>query len=94
MDTMQGTGTVIAELDNGQEIKCQTMLTGYGQFRQLQEDRHPDGIGWYETITEVNIDEVEATYPDEYGIAEIEKQEIEIKSIKQVLSDVNWEVII
>ena len=93
MQKLEGIGLVIAELENGQEIKCKTSLVGYGYYKEWREDMHPDGIGWYETFIEVEINEVEAKYPNEYGNNEIDFQDIRIKSIKQVLSDVDWEVI-
>lgn len=93
MAKFEGHGIVIAELENGQEIKCKTMLVAYGSFQKWYEERHPDNIGWYETCIEIEIDEIEVKYPDEYEVYDIDFQDINIKSIKQILSDVDWEVI-
>lgn len=97
MAKFEGFGVVIAELENGQEIKCRTTLVAYGSYRKWYEERHPDNIGWYETCVEMNVDEedVEAKYPDEYEVYDydIDFQDINIKSIKQILSDIDWEVI-
>ena len=91
MTKFQGLGIVIAELENGQEIKCKTMLETNGKI--WQEDMHPDNLGYYQTFIEVNESQIEAKYPDEYGIDDIVFQNINIKSIKQILSDVDWGVI-
>lgn len=85
---------VLAELEKGKRIKCKVLLTALGEYEKRYEERHPDCIGWYEVFEVMDIDErtIEAKYPDEYGIEEIEKQEIRIKKIIKVY-EANWEVI-
>lgn len=85
----RGYGTVLVELENDKQVEYKTYLKTYAGYRKWQEDIHPDGLGYYQTFIEYDIDEndienIEILYPNKSSEPKIKRL---IKCI-----DVNWEV--
>lgn len=89
-----GYGVILAELVNGEQVECRTLLRAKGEYRKWFE---PEPVEWIygriESEYEIDYDTVEILYPDEYTLMNGEDGDgILKKFIKEI--DVEWEVVI
>lgn len=91
---------ILAKLSTGETVEVYTALQADGYYKQWNEDMHPDGIGYYETFSEQEVDEDTATllYPEEWEFVDEDKEDlyndyenITIQEIVRIIN-VDWEV--
>lgn len=83
---------VIVQLENGKEIKCKTTFVAEGSFKRWKEDMHPDGLGYYETFIDINIDD-DTIEPEDATFYEDSEETSPIKKIVYFIGYLEWELI-
>ena len=92
MFNFNGYGFIIAELENGEQIKCKASLKAKGEYIEWFEPAPVEWMyGWTESEYEIDEDTIEIVYPEEFVLENGEDGEGKlVKFIKDI--DIEWEV--
>ena len=94
-----GIGKILAQLEDGRELECYTLLEAECDYEHEYYDIHPDKIGYYDYDYNMNIDldTLQVKYPNEYGTTPYNINYYDLKIIKIIkvlekLENIDWSV--